>query len=74
MAGEVATKRESVRPMIDVVRQTMRDFADNGLTDKELADAKTYLTGSFPLAFSSNVEHRRPAQQLPALGLARRPI
>jgi hypothetical protein len=39
---------------IDVVRATMKDFADNGATDKELADAKTYITGSFPLAFSSN--------------------
>ena len=25
-----------------------------GKTDKELADAKTYITGSFPMAFSSN--------------------
>jgi zinc protease len=54
--GEVATKRGSVRQTIDVIRATLRDFAANGPTDKELADAKTYLTGSFPLAFSSNVD------------------
>jgi zinc protease len=33
----------------------MKDFAENGATDKELADAKTYITGSFPLEFASNV-------------------
>ena len=54
--GEVATKRGSVRQTIDVIRATLRDFVANGPTDKELADAKTYLTGSFPLAFSSNVD------------------
>jgi len=37
-----------------VIRQTIADFAANGPTQKELDDAKTYLTGSFPLAFTSN--------------------
>lgn len=52
--GEVATKRETVRQTVQVIRETMKKYADEGATDKELADAKTYLTGSFPLAFSSN--------------------
>jgi zinc protease len=56
VSGEVATKQGSVRQTLDVIRQTLRDFAANGPTDKELADAKTYLTGSFPLAFSSNAD------------------
>ena len=55
VAGQVATRAGGMRQTIDVVRATMRDFVANGATDKELADAKTYLTGSFPLAFSSNV-------------------
>ncbi|HEY1837039.1 MAG TPA: insulinase family protein [Rhizomicrobium sp.] len=55
VVGEVATKRGSMRQTIDVVRQTLKDFAAKGPTDKELADAKTYLTGAFPLAFGSNV-------------------
>jgi zinc protease len=55
VVGEVATKRGSMRQTVDVVRQTLKDFADNGPTDKELTDAKTYLTGAFPLAFGSNV-------------------
>jgi zinc protease len=54
-AGEVATRADGMRQTLDVVRKTMADFAATGPTDKELADAKTYLTGSFPLAFGSNV-------------------
>jgi zinc protease len=53
-AGQVATRANAMRQTIDVVRATMKDFAENGATDKELADAKTYITGSFPLALSSN--------------------
>jgi zinc protease len=55
VAGQVATKSGSMRETIGVVKQTLQDFADNGPTDKELTDAKTYLTGAFPLAFGSNV-------------------
>jgi zinc protease len=50
----VATRADAVDQTIDVVRKTLADFADNGATESELADAKTYLTGSFPLAFASN--------------------
>jgi zinc protease len=53
--GQVATRADGMRQTLDVVRKTMSDFAASGPTDKELADAKTYLTGSFPLAFGSNV-------------------
>jgi zinc protease len=54
-AGQVATRAGAMRQTINVVRATMTDFVNNGATDKELADAKTYITGSFPLAFASNV-------------------
>lgn len=53
--GEVATKKGSMDQTISVMRATMKKFVSEGPTDKELADAKTYLTGSFPLAFDSNV-------------------
>ena len=53
--GQVASKKTSMRETIDVVRATMKKFATSGPTDKELTDAKTYLTGSFPMAFDSNV-------------------
>jgi len=54
-AGQVATKAGSVQQTIKVIQDTIADFAKNGPTQKELDDAKTYLTGSFPLAFTSNV-------------------
>jgi zinc protease len=54
-AGQVATKAGSVEETIKVIQNTIADFAKNGPTQKELDDAKTYLTGSFPLAFTSNV-------------------
>ena len=52
--GSVATSRSSVQQTISVIRDTLRDYAANGPTDAELADAKTYMTGSFPLEFGSN--------------------
>ena len=53
-AGQVATKAGSVNQTLAVIRDTMNSFAQNGPTQKEMDDAKTYLTGSYPLAFSSN--------------------
>jgi zinc protease len=52
-AGQVATRANAMRQTIDVVRATMKDFSENGATEKELADAKTYITGSFPLSLDS---------------------
>lgn len=52
--GQVATKAGSVPETVGVIRNTIADFAKTGPTQTELSDAKTYLTGSFPLAFTSN--------------------
>jgi len=52
--GSVATRADAIRQTVQVVKETMADFAANGPTQQELDDAKTYLTGSFPLAFASN--------------------
>ena len=52
--GQVATRADAIGQTLEVVRQTMRDFAARGPTQAELDDAKTFLTGSFPLAFDSN--------------------
>lgn len=54
MIGSVATRADAVHQTIQVVRETMAKFAKDGPTPQELEDAKTYLTGSFPLAFASN--------------------
>jgi zinc protease len=54
MVGSVATRADAIRQTVQVVRDTMAKFAKEGPTQQELDDAKTYLTGSFPLAFASN--------------------
>ena len=54
MQGSVATRADAIRQTVQVVKDTMANFAANGPTQAELDDAKTYLTGSFPLAFASN--------------------
>ncbi len=53
--GQVATRQDAMAGSLSVVRQVLADFAARGPTTAELADAKTYLTGSYPLAFASNV-------------------
>ncbi len=52
--GQVATRQESMAQSLAVIRDVLADYAAHGPTAQELADAKTYLTGSYPLAFSSN--------------------
>lgn len=52
--GKVATRRDSIRQSVALIRDVLRKFSMSGATEQELADAKTYLTGSFPLAFASN--------------------
>ena len=54
MVGSVATRADAVRQTVQVVKDTLATFAKDGPTQAELDDAKTYLTGSFPLAFASN--------------------
>jgi zinc protease len=54
MQGSVATRADAIRQTVQVVKDTLADFAKTGPTQQQLDDAKTYLTGSFPLAFASN--------------------
>lgn len=54
LLGKVASRKDDMRRTLAVVRETMRKFAADGPTPQELADAKTYLNGSFPLAFASD--------------------
>ncbi|PWC53096.1 pitrilysin family protein [Azospirillum sp. TSO22-1] len=38
---------------LEIIRAEWKRMADGGATEQEIQDAKTYLTGSFPLQFSS---------------------
>ncbi len=54
--GGVATKNEEVARSIDVIRGEFKRMADDGPTATELANAKSYLTGSFALRFDTNAK------------------
>ncbi len=52
--GGVATQNGRVATSLDLIRQEWRRMAEEGPSETELDNAKTYLTGSFPLRFSSS--------------------
>lgn len=54
LLGQVGTANASAGKALDVVKAELARMADKGLDARELADAKTYLTGSFPLNLDSN--------------------
>jgi zinc protease len=54
MFGQVATRNERVGQSLAIIRGELRRMAEEGVSAEELADAKTYLTGSYPLRFTSN--------------------
>ncbi len=52
--GSFASANEKVAQAVEVVRSEWARAATQGVTEDELRDAKTYLTGSYPLRFSGN--------------------
>lgn len=52
--GSVATANARVGQSLDLIKQEMRRMAEGGVTAEELANAKTYITGSFALNFASS--------------------
>ncbi|UCH76200.1 MAG: insulinase family protein [Rhodospirillales bacterium] len=52
-AGGVSTQNGRVADSLAVIRAEWARMRDHGVSEQELTDAKTYLTGSFPLRFTS---------------------
>ena len=52
--GSAGTANESVSETVALIRKLWRELGSNGVTEQELADAKTFITGSFPLRFTSS--------------------
>ncbi len=52
--GTVATKNESVSETLDILRREWSRLAVDGPTAEEIADAKSYITGSYALRFSNS--------------------
>jgi zinc protease len=55
-AGSVATKNDKLAQSIDIIRGELKRMAENGPTQTELDNAKSYLTGSYALRFDSNAK------------------
>ncbi|PWB78300.1 MAG: hypothetical protein C3F08_08805 [Candidatus Methylomirabilota bacterium] len=50
------TKNETAGPAVQEVVRELRRMGEQGVTDRELADAKAHLTGSFPLRLDTNAK------------------
>jgi zinc protease len=48
------TKNENAQEAIRIAREEIRRIREQGVTEKELQEAKDYLTGSFPLRLDTN--------------------
>ena len=54
LMGGAATKNERVGETLKIIDQELKRITTDGVEEKELEDAKTYLTGSYPLRFDTN--------------------
>jgi zinc protease len=52
--GNVATKNEEIGQSLELIRSEFKRVAENGVTEAELGDAKSFLTGSFALRFDTS--------------------
>ena len=69
--GGLGTRNETAGEAIALVKAEIRRLRDTGITETELKNAKSYLTGSFPLRLSSNgrIAGTLVAMQLDHLGI-----
>ena len=69
IVGSVQSEKGKILTAIDVTKSELARFAKDGATAKELADAKTYLTGSYPLGLDSNAKIARTLNAYQRQGL-----
>ncbi len=66
--GGLGTRNDRVAVSLDILRSEWRRIASDGVSDDELAAAKTYINGSFPLRLDSG---RRIANLLVAIQVSK---
>jgi len=52
--GSVATANAGMAKSVELIRSQVRRMREQGVTDKELENAKLYINGSYPLQFTSS--------------------
>lgn len=57
--GSSSTMNDKAEEVVRLIRENIARLGKDGPTAKELADAKAYLTGAFPLSFDSNAKTAR---------------
>ncbi|WP_281967228.1 M16 family metallopeptidase [Roseovarius nanhaiticus] len=67
--GQVASANDRVATAIEVIRDEWAKMRDTGVTAQELEDAKTYMTGSYPLRFDGNAPIANIAVEMQIEGL-----
>ena len=56
LMGQVASANDRIGEAIAVIRHEWIKMARDGVTEAELIDAQTYLTGAYPLRFDGNAK------------------
>jgi zinc protease len=59
VAGNGGTENVRVGETVSILRQEWNRIAKDGVTKTELSEAKTFLTGSFPLRFTRSASIAR---------------
>ena len=54
--GSSSTQNDKAEEVVGLIRENIARLGKDGPTPEELADAKAYITGAFPLAFDSNAK------------------
>ncbi|MDX1580849.1 MAG: pitrilysin family protein, partial [Alphaproteobacteria bacterium] len=54
IVGSASTRSARVGETVQVIRDELARIAEDGITEQELADARTYLLGSYPLYFTES--------------------
>jgi len=67
--GQVASANDRVATAIEVIRDEWAKMRDIGVTAEELEDAKTYMTGAYPLRFDGNAPIANIAVEMQIEGL-----
>lgn len=54
LGGSFSSQNGVMAEAVSVVQEEWAKMAEDGITEQELADAKKYLTGAYPLRFDGN--------------------
>ena len=54
LIGQLASANDRVAEAVKIVRAEWERIATGGVTEEELEETKTYLTGAYPLRFDGN--------------------